>query len=121
MKTIDEVLKNKLHGLYYGNRLILPFHAHFLKVIVEDEIIIDFSSSSKGVIIEKDDEFTSLYFLDFKDLKNSVSKFESIKLIAVEKGKNIFDLNNHKKIVVYLEENHKTRIEETNDDILFIE
>ena len=42
-------------------------------------------------------------------------------LVIVEKGKNIFDFSNHKKIAVYLEEKHKTRIEKTEDDILFIE
>ena len=121
MKTIDEVIKNKLNGLYYGNRLILPFHAYFLKVIVDDEIIIDFSPSAKGINIVEEENFTSLYLLDYKDLKSSVSKYETVKILAVDKGKNIFDTDNHKKIVVYLEEKHKVRIEEADEDILFIE
>ena len=121
MKTIDESIKNNSPCLYYGNRLILPFHAHFLKVIIEDDILTDFSSSSKGINIKEDDDFTSLYFLDFKDLKNFVSKYESIKLIVVDKGKNIFDIGNHRKVAVYLEEKHKARIEKTDEDILFIE
>src|SRR3989339_655698 len=105
MKTIDEVIKAKTPGLYYGNRLIIPFHAHFLKV----------------VIVNEEDDFTNLYFLDYKDLKNSLTKYESIKFVVVEKGKDIFNLQNHKKIAVYLEEKHKARIEETDADILFIE
>jgi signal-transduction protein with cAMP-binding, CBS, and nucleotidyltransferase domain len=121
MKTIDEVIKNKLNGLYYGNRLILPFHAYFLKVIVDDEIIIDFSPSAKGINIVEEKNFTSLYLLDYKDLKSSVSKYEAVKILAVDKGKNIFDTGNHKKIVVYLKEKHKVRIEEADEDILFIE
>jgi hypothetical protein len=121
MKTIDESIKNKISGLHYNNRLILPFHANFLKVIVDDNIITDFSYSSKGINIVEEENFTSLYFLDYKDLRNSVSKYEAIKMIAAEKGKDIFDTANHKKIAVYLEEKHKARLEETDDDILFIE
>ncbi|OGU29571.1 MAG: hypothetical protein A2057_12840 [Ignavibacteria bacterium GWA2_35_9] len=121
MKTIDEVIKAKTTGLYYGNRLIIPFQAHFLKVVIENEIITDFSSGSKGIIVNEEDDFTNLYFLDYKDLKNSLTKYESIKFVVVEKGKDIFNLKNHKKIAVYLEEKHKARIEETDADILFIE
>lgn len=121
MKTIAITLKEKATGLYYGNRLIVPFHAHFLKVVIEKEIITDFSSHSEGIIIKEEDDFTSLYFLDYEDLKNSLSKYESIKLVAVEKGKDIFDIKNHMKIAVYLEEKHKARIEETDADILFVE
>jgi len=121
MKTIEEVIKNKLTGLHFGNRLILPFHAHFLKVIVEDEIISDFSPSAKGINIIEDEDFTNLYFLDYKELKNSISKFEVVKILAVDKGKNIFDTGNHKKIIVYLKEKHKAKIEEADEDILFIE
>ncbi len=121
MKTVDEVIKSKDAALHYGSRLILPFHAHFLKVIIEDDIITDFSSSSKGINIIEDDNFTNLYFSDYKELKKSISKYESIKMIVVDKGKNIFDIKNHKKVAVYLEEKHKARIEETDEDILFIE
>jgi len=121
MKTIAETLKDKSPALYYGNRLIIPFHAHFLKVVIEKEIITDFSSHSKGIIIKEEDDFTSLYFLDYEDLKNSLSKYESIKFVVVEKGKDIFDIKNHLKIAVYLEEKHNARIEETDADILFVE
>ncbi len=121
MKTIDEVLKGNKNGLHYGNRLILPFHAHFIKVIIDDNIIVDFSPSAKGINIVEEDEFTNLYFLDIKELKNSVSKYEAVKIIAVDKEKNVFDLSNHKKVAVYLEEKHNARIEETDEDILFIE
>jgi len=121
MKTIEEVLKNKAAGLYYNNRLILPFHAHFLKVIIEDDIITDFSPSSKGIFIREEDDFTDIYFHEYKHLNDVVSKFEAVKMVVVEKGENIFDSVNHKKLAVYLEEKHKTRIEKSDEDILFIE
>lgn len=121
MSTIENALEKKLNGLYYGNRALLPFNCHFLKVIIEDEIITDFSSHSKGIILKEEKDFTDLYFPGLKSLNDSVSKFEAIKMVVVEKGENIFDSNNHKKIAVYLEEKHKLKIEKTDDDILFIE
>ena len=121
MKTLDEMLENKIAGLYYNNRLILPFHAHFLKVIIEDEIITDFSPSPKGIYIREEEDFTDVYFLEYKHVNDTVSKYEAIKMVVVEKGKNVFDSNNHKKIAIYLEDKHKIRIEKTDEDILFIE
>ena len=121
MCTIENALEKKLNGLYYGNRAILPFNCHFLKVIFEDEIITDFSSHSEGIILKEEKDFTDLYFPGLKSLNDSVSKFEAIKMVVVEKGENIFDLKNHKKIAVYLEDKHNLKIEKTDDDILFIE
>ncbi len=121
MKTLDEVLKNKIGGLYYNNRLILPFKAHFLKIIVDTDIITDFSPNAKGVFIREKEDFTDIYFRDYKRLNEVVSKYESIKMVCVEKDKDIFDVKNHKKVAVYLGEKHQTKIEETEEDILFIE
>lgn len=121
MITLDEVIKNKVNGLCYGNRIILPFKAHFLKVIIENDIITDFSSSSKGISIAEHEEFSDLYFLEYKMLSDDLSKYEAIKIVLVEEGKNIFDWNNHRKIALYLAEKHKVTIEETDADILFIE
>lgn len=121
MKSIEEVLNKKISGLYYDNRLILPFKAYFFKVIIDKEIITDFSPSSKGINIEEEDDFTSLYFLEHKQLRDIVTHYESIKLVVVEKDKDIFDFANHKKLAVYLGEKHEARIEETDADILFIE
>lgn len=121
MYTLDEVIKNKINGLCYGNRILLPFKAHFLKVVIENDIITDFSSSSKGISSINHDEYSDLYFLEYKMLSDTVSKYESIKIVLVEEGKNIFDWNNHRKIALYLTEKHKVTIEETDADILFIE
>ncbi|MFA4923205.1 MAG: hypothetical protein WC557_03325, partial [Ignavibacteriaceae bacterium] len=74
MYTLDEVIKNKINGLCYGNRILLPFKAHFLKVVIENDIITDFSSSSKGINIVNHDGFSDLYFLEYKMLSDTLSK-----------------------------------------------
>ena len=69
MKSIEEALKNNSGGLYYGNRAILPFNCFLLKVVIEDEIIMDFSPSSKTVYVGEGDGYTEIYFKQFKNLK----------------------------------------------------
>ena len=58
-----------------------------LKVITEDDIIVDISPSSKSIYIHEENDFTEIYFKPFKNIKEAVSKYESIKLIADEKIK----------------------------------
>ena len=121
MYPINQVLNNKLTGLHYYNRIILPFKAHFLKVIVSANIITDFSPNSKKIYIREKEEFTSVYFLDYKDLKDVLSKYEAIKMVVVEKGKDVFDFKNHIKISLYLERGHKVKIEKCDQDIILLE
>ena len=121
MKTIAEALNKGLIGLYYGNRAILPFNCYVLKVIIDDDIIMDFSRTSKSVEINETVDFTEIYFKQFKNLKDVVSKFESIKLIAVDKDQDLFNFDKHQKLVIHVEEDHKLKIEKTDEDILFIE
>ncbi len=121
MGTIADTLSKGLTGLYYGNRAILPFNCYILKVIIDDDIIMDFSKDSKNVDISETADFTEIYFKQFKNLKDVVSKYESIKIIAVDKDKDIFDFDNHQKLVVHIEDEHKLTIEKTDEDILFIE
>ncbi len=121
MYTIDEVIEKNIHGLCYNNRLILPFRAHFLKVIVSSDIITDFSPGSKGIHIREAEDYTGVYFLEYKDLRSALSKYEAIKAVVVEKGKDIFDFQNHIKLSFYLEEKHKVIIEECDCDIIFLE
>ena len=115
------MFEKNLEGLYYGNRLILPFNCIFLKVVINREIITDFSSTSKFVNINEGNNYTNLYFREYENIKETISEFESIKMVIVEKNKDIFDFSNHVKIAIYFEPNHKLRIEKTDDDILFIE
>lgn len=121
MVSLNEILKSKPVGLYYNNRLILPFQGIFLKIIVNDDIIMDFSPSSKHIYISENQDYTDIYFKEYRHLKDTVTKYESIKMVLVEKGQDIFNFDNHKKIVVYLGEKHQVTIEETDEDILFIE
>ena len=121
MYSIEEVLNQKLYGLHYYNRLILPFSAHFFKVIVSADIITDFSPGSKGIYIRETEDFTGVYFLEYKDLNDAISKYEAIKVVVVEKGKDIFDFNNHIKLSLYLESEHKVKIEKCDQDIIFLE
>ncbi len=121
MNSIEEVLSKKLYGLHYYNRIILPFKAHFLKVIVSDNIITDFSTNSKGIFIREKEDFTDVYFLEYKDLKDTLSKYEAVKMVIVEKGKDVFDFKNHIKLSLYLEGKHKVNIEESDHDIIFLE
>ncbi|GBD89184.1 hypothetical protein BMS3Abin03_03134 [bacterium BMS3Abin03] len=121
MNIKEKLSEGNFTGLYYYNRLILPFKAHFLKVIVHDEIITDFSPSSKGIFIREKEDFTDVYFHDYKDLKGSLSKYEAIKMVVVEKGEDVFDFNNHLKLALYLEKKHIVKIEKCEEDILFLE
>ncbi len=79
MHSIEEVLSKKLYGLHYYNRIILPFQAHFLKVIVSDDIITDFSPTPKGIFIREKEDFTDVYFLEYKDLKDTLQSMKQLK------------------------------------------
>jgi len=41
--------------------------------------------------------------------------------VLVEKGKDIIDFNNHIKLALYLEDEHKIKIEKCDQDIIFLE
>ncbi len=121
MKTLNDVINNKISGLHYGNRILLPFEAEILKAVIENEIIMDFSSSDRGACYKIHDGITEIYFHDYKILSEVVSEFEKIKLVVVEKGNDIFNFANHRKIALQIEEKHKLIISELNEDTLFIE
>ncbi len=121
MNTVEDAIKNNQVGLYYGNRALLPFSCILLKVVIDDEIVMDFSEGSKLITVNTTEEFTEIYFRQFKNLKDVVSKYESIKMIVVDKKNDIFNFDNHIKIVLRVEDDHRLKIEKTDEDILFIE
>jgi DUF2075 family protein len=121
MNSIKEVTEKNLNGIYYGNRLLLPFKANYIKVILEDEIITDFSPQGGKIHIDESGNYTDMYFLGRKDLKSVISKYESIKMMITEKDADIFNPENHLKISIYLEDSNILRIEKTSSDVLFIE
>ena len=117
MKKFEEVVANGNNGLHYGNRIILPFRAQLLKAIVENDIITDFSDSKKGAEYFIHENYTEIYFHDYKILEDVVTKFETIKLIFVENDEHIFDDKHHAKAALHLEDKHKVKIEKINDEI----
>ncbi|QOJ29544.1 MAG: hypothetical protein HRU80_11945 [Ignavibacteriales bacterium] len=121
MVSITESIATGTTGMHFGNRLIFPFHCELLKIIIEDEIITDFSQSSEDIDLGYGEGFMDIYFLGYKNLSEEVSRYETIKFIAVEKGEDIFDEKKHLKFVVYLKEKNKTLIESAGKDILFFE
>lgn len=120
MKSIKEVLKEKKSGLYFGNRVLLPFSCHILKLNIENDLITDFSPSFKGVHISENDDFMEIYFYDYKDLGEVITKYEAIKMIVVEKGKDVFNSENYIKLALHPEENHQLKIEKLSDNQIFI-
>jgi hypothetical protein len=121
MAGIIEALENNKQGFCFGNRVLLPFHGYILKIVVDNDIIMDFSRASREAVIGETDVFTEIYFLQHENLKHIVGRYETIKLLIVEKGKDVFDLNNHIKLLLRLGEDHKLTIEKTDEDTLFIE
>jgi hypothetical protein len=121
MKTINEVLKEKKSGLYFGNRALLPFSCHIIKLNIENDLITDFSPSDKGVHVSENPDFMEIYFYDYKDLGDVITKYEAIKMIVVEKGKDIFNTKNHITLALHPEENNQLRIEKLGENQIFIE
>ena len=121
MKTIKEVLKEKRNGLFYGNRMLLPFSCHILKLNIENDLITDFSPRHEGVHVSENPDFMEIYFYDYKNLADVISKYEVIKMIVVEKGKDIFNIKNHITLALRPGEGHIVKIEELGENQIFIE
>jgi len=121
MRTISEVIENEIPGLYYGNRILLPFKAEILKIVFDDKIVTDFSGSKYGAKYSITDSYTEIYLLDLKDLKDQVSEFEKVKLTVVESGKDIFDMSNHTALAFSVKNDHHLSIEKIDDDTLYFE
>ncbi|MBU1095386.1 MAG: hypothetical protein CVV23_11040 [Ignavibacteriae bacterium HGW-Ignavibacteriae-2] len=121
MRKLEEVISKKINPLYYGNRVLLPFMCDILKIVIEKDIITDFSSSKKGAEYYKRETYTEIYFHDYDDLEDYVTKYETIKMIIVEAGQDVFDFSNHIKIAFHVKEKHILEMELLNDNYLFIE
>ncbi len=121
MSTIKKALDEKKHGLHYANRLILPFKCEFLKIGIEDDVITDFSEHSKQVHVVEHEDFTDIYFKDYKNLKDDVSEYEVIKAICVEKGEDIFDFKNHITLSFNPINDHVVEISLLGPDQIFID
>lgn len=121
MKSLNEVLENKINAQYYGTRILLPFACEILKVIIEKDIITDFSIKSRSASQKITENYTELYLFGYNELQASLSKYEMIKMIVVEKGDDIFDVKSHEKVGLRVVSNHQLSIERIGDDILFFD
>ncbi len=121
MNSIKNALQKNKNGLFYGNRIILPFRCTILKLIYQSEIITDFSQCSADVVVCEGENFTDIYMKKHKYLKDDISKYENIKLVVVEKGSDLFDFSNHIKLLLTLNDDHKINIETPTDDQVFID
>jgi hypothetical protein len=121
MKTFKDALSKNMIGIYYGNRVLLPFHCHILKIVIENNIITDFSPNNKGAFINEYPEYTEIYFLDYPDLEEKITKYEVIKMVIVEKNEDLFDFNKHLKISLHLDENHRLLIKEIDENTILID
>ncbi len=121
MKTIKEVLNGNGSGLYYGNRVLLPFRAEILKIVIDSNIITDFSKKPHGAKVRVTDNYTEIYFCDYKNLEEELTDYDVIKLALVQQGDNIFDFEKHIPIELAIEAKHKLSIKKIGDDKLFYE
>jgi hypothetical protein len=121
MKKITEVLDQKIDGLVYGNRVLLPFRAEILKIIIGKKIITNFGTEPYGAQVRISDDFTGIYFLGYKDLELELSDYDVIKIVLVQKGEDIFNFDNHFRIVLKSKGKHLLSIEKNIDDLMFFE
>ncbi|MBU0474454.1 MAG: hypothetical protein KKF62_09845 [Bacteroidetes bacterium] len=121
MKTVKEVLTEDGTGLHYGNRVLLPFKVEILKIVIGTQIITDFSKNYDGAHVRVTDLYTEVYFYDYKNLSEQLSKYEVIKLVVVQEGEDIFDFDNHVPIELEIHGKHKLLIKKIPDDLLFFE
>lgn len=121
MKTINEVLNENGSGLYYGNRVLLPFKAEILKIVIDSEIITDFSKQFHGAQVRVTDFYTEIYFFDYKNLEEELTEYDLIKVVLVQQGENIFNVENHIPIELSIESKHKLTIKKISDDKIFFE
>lgn len=121
MKTLQEVLDKQLKGLHYGNRILLPFKAEILKIVIGRSIITDFSKKPHGASIRVTDHYTEIYFCDYKELEQELASYEVVKMVVVEQGKDVFDFEHHVSLELDPISKHELSIAKIGDDLLFIE
>jgi hypothetical protein len=121
VKKIEDVFKEGTIGLHYGRRLLLPFVADVLKIVIDKNIITDFNYDQSRADYNKEDYYTEINFADYDNLKTVVSEYERIKMIVVEDGDDMFDFTKHRKIALQVCDDHKIIIEELDEDTVFIE
>ena len=107
LSVAKAVAKNRT-GLTFGNRLILPFHAHLIWVRVAmhyssaasgGAVISDLSPQSKAASATQTSYGTELYLFKYNDLKEEFGRHKArVLLQVVEIDADIFKLSAHKTL-----------------------
>ena len=118
--TIKYALKNNRKGFHIGNRIILPFKCHLIKLIADSHIVTEFSGSD-DIKITQSPKNTSVYFTERGAIRSMIDKYKVVKLIACEEDSDLTTADNHIKLVCEIDSNHVVLIYEPNEDMLFIE
>jgi len=121
MKSIDEILNENGSGLHYGNRILLPFKAEILKIVIDSAIITDFSKQLHGASVRVSEYYTEIYFYDYKNLEEELTEYDLIKIVLVQQGKDVFNFENHIPIELKVQDNHKLSINKISDNTMFFE
>ena len=105
--TIEECIAEGRKGFTVGNRISLPFLLDPIRILItqptslvgSETIVTDFSPTSKVVsIIEKEDR-TDIYIKPVEDLQERFGHWKGkIIVTCCNKGDDIFDLSNHKRL-----------------------
>ncbi len=107
MKTIKEVLEQDLKGMHYGGRVLLPFCAHIFSAVIVKKAIMEEGKDleyTANFTYRINDDFTEICFGDYDNLYEHLSEDDAINLLAVEKGKDVFDVENHAQIALHLKD-----------------
>ena len=118
--TIKYALKNNRKGFHIGNRIILPFKCHLIKLIADSDIVTEFSGSD-DIQISQSPKNTSVYFTERGAIRSMIDNYKVVKLIACEEDSDLTLVDNHIKLVCEIDSNHVVLIYEPNEDMLFIE
>lgn len=119
-RTIKEALNEQRDGFYLGHRLVFPFRCNLIKIIIDSHIFTEMVGG-KNIKIQQDSQNTSVYIRSIGKLDNYFGSYKLIKIVAAEWDADITDMGNHIKLTCTIDERHKVKIREANDDILFIE
>ncbi len=113
MKTVQEVLEQKLTGMHYGGRILLPFCAHVFKAVIVKKAIMEEGKDLEymaNFTYRINDDFTEVCFGDYDDLYEHLSEDDAINLLIIEKGKDVFDDANHISINLHLKDKNSVDI-----------
>ncbi|NNC95372.1 MAG: hypothetical protein HKN92_07395 [Chitinophagales bacterium] len=107
-------------GFYIGDRLILPFKCHIIKIIAGHNIFTEMVGSNH-IKISQEPHNTSIYFRSGGKLANYLNPEKTVKMVVCDLNKELTEIGNHIKLIIEIEENHKVTIHEPSDDMIFIE